>query len=72
MGKVEKHTEYYCDICGHKIDAHYAPFSGHDRFYKIRCYDFDGHKLKNLDYAYVCSDCMHNIVTKVRAERRSK
>ena len=39
MGKIEKHTEYYCDICGDKILPYSSlPFSK-NRFYKIKCYD---------------------------------
>ena len=37
MGKIEKHTEYYCDICGDKILPYSSlPFSK-NRFYKIKC-----------------------------------
>lgn len=69
MGKVEKHTEYYCDICGQKIDGYHPPFSGRDRIYEIRCYGHTGLRIKHFDYAYVCGACMHNIVAKVQAER---
>ena len=72
MGKVEKHTEYYCDICGQKIGHWYIPYHRSNKFYKIRCYDFEGCRKKNFDYTYVCEKCMNSIVTKVRAERRSE
>ena len=70
MGKVKKHTEYYCDICDQKIDGHCSPLSRRDLFYKIRCYGFTGHKLKFSAYEYVCGACMDSIVAKVREERR--
>ena len=38
MGKIKKHTEYYCDICGDGIQCTLLPLSK-NRFYKIKCYD---------------------------------
>lgn len=71
MGKIIKHTEYYCDICGDKIQFSIMPFSK-DRFYKIKCYDYEGNREKIFDYSYVCSRCMHNLIAKIKEERKNK
>lgn len=67
-GKVKKRTEYYCDICGDKIVALHSPFFNKDKVYKIKCYDFEGNRLKEFDYEYVCRDCMRHIIRKVSEE----
>ena len=70
MGKIEKHTEYYCDICGDKILPYYSlPFSK-NRFYKIKCYDHEGNREKFFDYSYVCSGCMFNLTSKIEKEKK--
>ena len=68
MGKIEKHTEYYCDICGNKIEYSSLPFSK-DRFYKIKCYDYEGNRKKFFDYSYVCSGCMYNLAFRIEKEK---
>ena len=45
MGKIEKHTEYYCDICGDEIQYSLLPFSK-DKIYKIKCYDPERNRKK--------------------------
>ena len=47
MGKIKKHTEYYCDICRDKILYSSLPFSK-GKIYKIKCYDHEGNRKKNL------------------------
>lgn len=47
MGKIKKHTEYYCDICGSEIQFTLLPFSK-NKFYKIKCYDHKGNREKFL------------------------
>ena len=71
MGKIKKHTEYYCDICGYKIG--YKSFSSFcSSFYKIKCYDCEGKRYKKYDYNYICNDCMLSIVKKVSNERKGE
>lgn len=70
MGKIKKHTEYYCDICGDKIQRDAYPFRNIDKFYKIKCYDHEGYRNKDFDYSYICSTCMRNIVKKIEVERK--
>lgn len=60
MGKIKKHTEYYCDICGCKITTKWMLYR--DRYYKIKCYDEEGKRRKNADYSYVCKICMTDII----------
>ena len=68
MGKIKKHTEYYCDICGDEIEYSSLPFSK-DKIYKIKCYDPEGDRKKNFDYSYVCSRCMYNLALKIKEEK---
>ena len=68
MGKIEKHTEYYCDICGDKIEYTLVPCSK-NRFYKIKCYDHEGNRKKIFDYSYLCSECMFNLTSKIKKEK---
>ena len=71
MGKVIKHTEYYCDICEDKIQCSWAPFN-RDRFYKVKCYDYDGKRVKCNDYSYICTRCMRSLVKKIEEEKGKK
>lgn len=68
MGKVKKHTEYYCDICSCKISCKITTnwMVPRDRYYKIKCYDEEGKRRKNADYSYVCKNCMFDIIRKVK------
>ena len=68
MGKIKKHTKYYCDICGDEIQYTLLPFYK-DMFYKIKCYDHKGNRKKILDYSYVCSECMFNLILKIKEEK---
>ena len=68
MGKIKKHTEYYCDICRDKIRYSSLPFSK-DKIYKIKCYDHEGNREKIFDYSYVCSKCMRNLTLKIKDEK---
>ena len=68
MGKIKKHTEYYCDICGDEIQCTLLPLSK-NRFYKIKCYDHKGNREKILDYSYICSECMFNLTLKIKEEK---
>lgn len=71
MGKVIKHTEYYCDICKNKIQRSWSPFA-RDRFYKIKCYDYEGNREKSSDYSYICVRCMRNLIEKIQEEKRKE
>ena len=71
MGKIKKHTEYYCDICGDKILYSSLPFSN-NKIYKIKCYDYEGNREKNFDYSYVCSECMRNLILKIKELRKEE
>lgn len=71
MGKIIKHTEYYCDICGDKIQFYIMPFSKY-YFYKIKCYDYEGNREKIFDYSYVCSVCMRDLITKIKKRKENK
>ena len=68
MGKIKKHTEYYCDICGVKILYSSLPFSK-NKIYKIKCYDNEGNRKKIFDYSYVCSECMCNLTLKIQEKK---
>ena len=72
MGKIEKHTEYYCDICGDKIQYTLLPPFSKNRFYKIKCYDHEGNREKFFDYFYVCSGCMFNLTSKIEKEKNKE
>lgn len=71
MGKVIKHTEYYCDICKNKIQRSWIPYNK-ERIYKIKCYDYEGNHEKSCDYSYVCNRCMSSLVEKIQEEKRKK
>lgn len=69
MGKIKKHTEYYCDICSCKITTNWMV--RRDRYYKIKCYDEEGKRRKVLDYSYVCKNCMFDIIRKVKELKKN-
>ena len=69
MGKIKKHTEYYCDVCGCKITESIFSFSRY-KFYKIKSYDHEGDRIKTSDYDYVCNECMSNIIREVSKRRK--
>ena len=70
MGKIKKHTEYYCDLCGSKIVHTSFPFP-RDRFYKIKQYDYKGNRRKIGDY-FVCDKCLTGILIEMRLKGNKK
>lgn len=68
MGKIVKHTEYYCDICKNKIQCSWSPYN-REKFYKIKCYDYEGNREKRFDYSYVCIRCVRSLIEKIQRER---